>query len=120
MGWDAFAMTAGGRYVLKSGPGGWAHAPAYAAAADRVRETEGSVDFLLKHGGLDVSDCGEALRLATGLDVRCDDWTPETVQMAHRTAQWEKAAAVPSWAVASARAFLATAAAEGHGVRFTW
>jgi len=128
MGWDAFATKDG--KMLKcdySKEAEWAGMivnpilrDAFGKANDKGMKIAGSVDGLLRDGGLDCSDCAYALRDATGMDCWSEDnLTPEVVKY-----YWEEAGWPPrdewNWAVASAYYFLKTCAKNGLGIYFSW
>lgn len=107
MGWDAFAEPRGARNEL------------FENAAAELRKTwSGTVDGLLHDGGLDCSDCGQALENATGRSVYDErPWPPEFVRELAARAIWPEE---HDWASVSAKTFLDTCAANGLGIRFSY
>lgn len=76
------------------------------------------VDGLLPDGGLDISDCGEALEAATGQNCWTErPWSPEFVRDLARFAEWPETLTSAS---ISAREFLETCAEQGLGIMFSF
>lgn len=125
MGWDAYSEPFTG---FKHGLGqdrmnnpDPAYLPAVVAAR-RNRTDDGTIDGLLQHGGLDCSNCCQALEAALpGVSCYGDDWTSEQVKVYVKTAAWDRAALVTEeWAWRSAKAFLERTAELDRGVHFSW
>lgn len=118
MGWDAYAEPFNGLAgPLRKDPD-----PDFVQTAADVATSEGTVDGLLAHGGLDVSTCGYALEQATRNNIFTDEpWSPEAVQRLAAAAHWDfEVEPHHGWAKASARAFLNRCAELGRGIRFSF
>lgn len=115
MGWDAYAVPFLGKQGQRQAD------PDFVEVAAEVVAAAGCVDGLLEYGGLDVSTCGEMLRLATKHSVYGDPWTAEQVQVLATVSNWDfKVDQEHEWAKASAKAFLERCAALNRGIEFTW
>lgn len=131
MGWDAEAYRADGKGIdidwrsHREGTEPQIKDPklkaVFESAAEAACDETGSVDGLLRLGGLDVSTCGAALASATGRSVYDEDgWLPEDVKSLAASAEWPEPIGEMAWAVVSARKFLETCAAHNLGIRFSW
>ena len=117
MGWDAYARPKRGNKlpakVLSD----------FGAAADKVKAVAGSVDGLLREGGLDVSTCAHYLEEATTMSAWDENgWDVATVRHLASVADWEAVPVRPGdeWAAASARAFLDCCARHGLRIAFSY
>ena len=110
MGWDGYANNTRG------------HKLTFKAAAQRVKEAAGSVDFGLHDGWLDCSACAMALEQATGASCWDEDgWSADKVRRLAAEARWpDEILDDDKWAVLSAREFLETCAKIGTGIHFSW
>jgi hypothetical protein len=133
MGWDAYAVPFNGLRIRQKKVDGTPNQvgdedyefpdgdPEYIVAEVRVKGQGLIADWLLRHGGLDVSTCGQMLARATGFSVYGEDWTSEQVQGLSKSADWNfEINEEDEWAKESARAFLERSAELGRGIRFSW
>ena len=125
MGWDAYATMPDGRWVYDHGKREWLMPEAkkaFEAAVERVMARTGSADGALRHGGLDVSDCGEWLGLICGGDDEAawsrKPWSPEDLAAGVWLEDGDEMA--EPWAYWSAREFAETCVKLGLGVEFRW
>ena len=119
MGWDAFGKMprTQGSLRIESKELRWA----FRGAAAYIRQKTGTVDALLRDGGLNVSTSGRMLEQATGESVYARDWTPEDVVHYHKQANWDfEYEASNEWAYESAKKFLAICAVFKIGIEFSW
>lgn len=130
MGWDAFAEPFSTNWnfeplvqagAVKEGSREWDGVEE--AVRERIRAAGGrpTVDGLLRHGGLDCSDCAEMLERATLASCWIPEWSPAMVRGLAQTASWDfEVEPDLLWAKESARAFLEHAAKLGKSIRFSW
>ncbi len=110
MGWDGYANNTRG------------HKAKFKAAAKKVQEKCGTVDFLLEGGALDCSACALALEAATGESAWAEaGWNARKVKRLAVEARWpDEIEEDECWAVESAKAFLNLCAEIGTGIHFSW
>lgn len=125
MGWDAYATKDGKGLEL------------YLGAFNRIKDDDlrvifydaqvnvklkaDVVDGFLRTGGLDCSDCANALEQATGMNCYGEDLLSSDVKVYHLLARWENVdESVPKWAKESAKEFLRVCAENDLGIRFSY
>ena len=120
MGWDALSSA------LKSDPdtGLLKILPKFNKASNEVKKQCGNVDFLLKYGGLDCSDCAEVLQSVTGKNCRDENgWNKDEVKLLAQSLEWPDISTINEedrWAVLSAKAFLEVCAENSYSISFSW
>lgn len=96
-------------------------AEAFKRASKQARKETGSVDALLRLGGLDCSTCAKMLEKATGESVYVEDWSALKVKTLSESANWDfKCDDGKAWAYWSARLFLETCAKFNLSIQFSW
>ena len=109
MGWDAYAtVSERSKKMLKKDWHEFIH------ASKNVQKETGSVDWLLKHGGLDCVACKKAIEQATGYPAE-NRWSINKVRAAHSRARWPVS---PTWSDLSAKRFLELCSKFGLGIWF--
>jgi hypothetical protein len=125
MGWDAFA-TKNKLVIKENGKHDYRiinpeHRRLFKNASNYVKRKAKVVDWLLEHGGLDCSICGEMFQEATGRDHYGPNCTKKEVQKLNRYANWDfEYSEKDAWAYWSARKFLETCAKCNLSIRFSW
>lgn len=109
MGWDAYAKTR--------------RRKAFREAAERIKKEVGTVDGLLKNGGLDCRMCAGYLTIATNHNTYDDKgWSVNKVQYLNEIADWSFDIGIPEyeWAKQSAKAFLEICAKYKCSIEFSF
>ncbi len=97
------------------------YAEAFKQASKQARKETGSVDALLRLGGLDCSTCAKMLEKATGESVYVEEWSASKVKTLSKSANWGfKCDDSKAWAYWSARLFLETCAKFNLSIQFSW
>jgi hypothetical protein len=128
MGWDAFS-TRNGKVLFTLSPLSMELevpdaelARAFAEASEKVKDLTKNVDWLLRVGALDCSNCAEYLKAHTTMDPWREALSPvEVIELSQQMQGSEPPAhADDLWAYWSAREFLRVCAEHGLGVTFSY
>lgn len=90
---------------------------AFQNAFDEVQKIVPQADWMLKFGGLDCSQCGEAMQKLAGIDMKGKTLTAEEVQQL-TIAEYESE--LDPWAYHSALKFIETCQEQNLGIKFSW